>query len=435
MASTPVPAITPMPAIASAHLPWIGSGSALLRDPTAFFARCRRRLGETFVVDAFGYRLFCVFSAPAVRALYALPERFASKGFADYALLRHKIPDELFHGRRNFPHHLFGNQEVETYLDHVAEAVDGQLDELGGRGRFDAFAFTRRLGHRVGLASWGGVAGASAHQLDRLIPHFDALDASESFVHPWRGVLAWATDKRRERTAMAAIEAVMGEVLDRRGADGTSGDLFGRIVASWGDAPVDERVAGIARDVMLIHMGSQSNLFAAMAWTLVNVLARPELAARVRAGDAALVERCAHESIRMAQRSITLRRVLQPVVIDDGTCTYRVEPDAFVTTMLSSTNTSAAADLDRFDPDRYDGHRLRDVPGLATRELVSTFGHGRHSCPARRFSISAIRIALLRLWQRYELEPRWRGSPRPLRMQLGGVARARGCTVAYRARG
>jgi cytochrome P450 len=125
--------------------------------------------------------------------------------------------------------------------------------------------------------------------------------------------------------------------------------------------------------------------------------------------------------------------VLQTVGIDDGTRTYRVAPDAFVTTMLSVTNTEAAPDLDRFDPDRYDGHRLRDVPALATRELVSTFGHGRHSCPARRFSISAIRIAVLRLLERYDLEPRWRAAV-PLRMQLGGVARARGCTVAYRVR-
>jgi len=430
-----LPVIDPLPPMAPGGLPWIGSGWPLLRDPTRFFARCRTRLGDTFVVDAFGYRLFCVFSPPGVRALYALPERLASKGFADYALLRHKIPDELFVGRRNFPHHLFGNQEVESYLDHVEEAVARQLDELGATGRFDVFAFTRRLGHRIGLASWGGITGASARHLDRLIPRFDALDASESFVYPWRGFLAWATDKRRERAALTAIEAIMADVLRERETRGSGDDdLFGRIVASWNDAPVEERTSGIARDVMLIHMGSMSNLFAAMAWTLVNVLARADLVESARAGDVALVERSAHEAIRLAQRSITLRRVLQPVEIDDGTRSYRVAPDAFVTTMLSVTNVDAAPGLDRFDPDRYDGHRLRDVPALATRELVSTFGHGRHSCPARRFSISAIRIAVLRLLARFDLEPRWRAAPRPLRMQLGGVARARGCVVRYRAR-
>ncbi len=428
----PLPAIEPMPPVARGMLPWVGAGLQLLRDPTAFFTRCRERLGDTFVVDAFGYRLFCVFSPAGVRALYALPERLASKGFADYSLLRHKLPDELFSGRRNFPHGLFGSQEIETYLDHVEEAVRRELDELGPRGRLEIFAFTRRLGHRVGLASWGGIDGPSASELDRLIPHFEALDASESFVHPSRAFLAWATDKRRERAAMAAIEAIFARVLRARAADGARrGDFFERIADSWADAPPAERATGIARDVMLIHMGSQSNLFAAMAWTLVNLLQHPDLLARIRAGDLELLERTAHESIRMGQRSITLRRVLGPVEVDDGERAYRLDPDVFLTTMLSATNTSAAPGLERFDPERYQGHRLRDVPGLATQELVSTFGHGRHSCPARRFSISTIRIALSRLLERYELTPRFR-SARPLRAQLGGVARAHPCEVDYR---
>ncbi len=38
----------------------------------------RRRLGDTYLVDAFGCRLFCVFSPVGVRALYALREDEAS---------------------------------------------------------------------------------------------------------------------------------------------------------------------------------------------------------------------------------------------------------------------------------------------------------------------------------------------------------------------
>ena len=423
-----------MPPSAGGVLPWIGAGFGLLRDPTAFFDDARRRLGDTFVADAFGYRLFCVFSPQGVRSLYALRERMASKGMADYSLLRHKLPDELFMGRRNFPHHLFGSQEVETYLETVEEAVRLQLDELGDSGRFEIFRYTRRLGHRVGLASWAGIECASAERLDRLIPQLDRLDASESFVRPWTGFRTWATDKRGERRAMHAIEEIVADVVRARARDGTPhSDFLGRIIESWSDAPAEEREAGIARDVMLIHMGSQSNLFAAMGWTLVNLLLHPQLLARVREGDDALLEACANESIRMAQRSITLRQVLQPVEIDDGRRTYRVAPDAFIATMLSVTNTTAAPGLDRFDPGRYDGRRLREVPGLEARELVSTFGHARHSCPAQRFSISAIRISLGRLLQRYDVAPMFQRA-RPLRAQIGGVARAHPCRIEYRRR-
>jgi cytochrome P450 len=71
---------------------------------------------------------------------------------------------------------------------------------------------------------------------------------------------------------------------------------------------------------------------------------------------------------------------------------------------------------------------------VPTKELVSTFGHGVHSCPAARFSISAIRIAVRRLVDAYDLELDARPvSPR--RRQLGGVARAQQrVVVRYRRR-
>ncbi len=93
--------------------------------------------------------------------------------------------------------------------------------------------------------------------------------------------------------------------------------------------------------------------------------------------------------------------------------------------MLSVTNTAAAPGLETFDPDHYVGRRLvADVP-VATKELVSTFGHGTHSCPAARFSISAIRIAVRRLVETYDLIPEFH-EVSPRRRQLGGVARAEG---------
>jgi len=185
---------------------------------------------------------------------------------------------------------------------------------------------------------------------------------------------------------------------------------------------------------MLIQMGAQSNLFAALAWTLVNLLLHPELLARVRAGDADLLERTANESIRLAQRSLTLRRVLKPFEVETETGKHRLAPGVFLATMLSVNNASAGAGLERFDPDHYRGRRLAESVALPARELVSTFGHGRHACPAQRFSISTIRIALARLLERYALEPLFdRAEPR--RRQIGGVARAaRPCFVSYAAR-
>lgn len=410
----------------------MGAGIGLLRDPTEFFRRARRRYGDTYVVDAFGYRLLCVFSAEGVRNLWAVPEAEASKGLADYALLRHKVPDELFAGRRTRPHNLFRSDDTATYLRNLEQAVDEQLQELGDSGSTELFALTKRLGHRVGLASWGGVVGESAHYLDRVIPHLDKLDASDSFVYPHRGLIAVATKKRAAHRAIAALDAAFAEIVASRDASQVKHeDLFGRICATWDDEPSPAREVGIARDVALVHMGSQSNLFAAMAWTLVHLLERPALLERALT-EPALIDQVAFESIRLRQRSIVLRQVLRPIALADEHASYLAAPGVFLTTMMSVTNVDAADGLGEFDESNYRGPRFNRVGELPSKELVTTFGHGRHACPAQVFSIEAIRRSIQGLLSRYEITPRFR-DPQPMRRQLGGVARASApCRVDYR---
>ena len=189
---TPLPEITPMPPRAAGVLPWVGAGVGLLRNPTEFFRRTRTRLGDTFVVDAFGYRMFCVFSPRGVRQLYEFAEHQASFGLATFELvLKRKVPLELLAGRRTLPHTLFGRQETEDYLDRLEGAMQLQLDEMGERGELEIFATMRRLGHRLGLSCWAGCEAAAPPYLDRLIPLFDQLDSGISFVQPAQAFLTW----------------------------------------------------------------------------------------------------------------------------------------------------------------------------------------------------------------------------------------------------
>jgi cytochrome P450 len=424
-----------MPPGAGGRLSRARAAGGLLRDPTAYFARRRRALGETFVVDAAGHRLLCVFSAEGVRSLYGFAEHEASFGLATFELIRRKVPEDLFAGRRNTPHDLFGRQETERYLGSLEEAMTIEIEELGSEGQFEVFSEARRLGHRLGLGSWAGVEAASETYLRRLVPLFDRLDGSEAFVRPGRTLLTTATGKVLERRAMHGIERVIAEIWAGRRSGGEERDDFlAQLYRSFDDIAPGERDVQVARDLILIHMGSQSNLYAALAWTLVNLLLDDDVMARVRAGEDGLLERCAYESIRMAQRSITLRQVLRPVELDDGNRTYTVDPGVMITTMLSVTNTTAADGLDHFDPAHYQGRRLAPSVVLPTKELVSTFGHGIHTCPAQRFSISAIVIAVRRLLAQFDFEARFTDA-RPRSRQIGGVARAEEpCVVAYRSR-
>ena len=92
-----------------------------------------------------------------------------------------------------------------------------------------------------------------------------------------------------------------------------------------------------------------------------------------------------------------------------------------------------ATGLDRFDPDHFaNGPMFARQAELPTRELVTTFGHGAHYCPAARFSIRAICLATKAILERFDLEPRFR-DPQPRKRQIGGVARAdRACRIRYR---
>src|SRR6476660_81056 len=212
------PAIEPEPPTAAITFSW---DDAAAPDPVAALAAARRELGDTFVVDSGADRYLFVFSAPALTGFYALPERVASKGLADYRMLLRKLPDELFLGRRTYAHDLFGAQEVEGYLDHLDVAVERQLAELGEAGTFDAFELARRLGHRLALGCWMGDAAGAPPQLDSLIADLEHLDGAEAFVHPER-MAGGGTSKAVERDALARIERVVAARL--AAGDAAAGD-------------------------------------------------------------------------------------------------------------------------------------------------------------------------------------------------------------------
>jgi cytochrome P450 len=408
-------------------LPW----DVLVTDAVAAIAAARARHGDTFAVHSGSDRYLFTFSPTGVESFYSLPEDKASKGVADYLMLRRKLPDEMFDGRRVLPGTLFRRDDVAGYLANLHRALDETIDELGSSGSVDVFGLTRRLGHRMGLASWAGPGSSQGEAFERLVRAFDTLDGSDAFVHPDAMAAVAASEKRAERAALDEVAEIIADAVRRHDDDD---GLFGRIVDEWRGGKNDNHIRGIALDVALIHIASMSNLAAALGWALVDLLEHPEYSMRVATGDADVAQQCALESTRLAQRSIMARAVLSPVTLDTGDVSYQVPPQWTIATLLPLLNTSAAAGLENWDPDRWTRHRLTDEKSLASPMLVTAFGHGRHSCPAQAFSLSAMTATMMRLLGSYRMTPQWTTHPRPVPAQIGGVARADGpCRLSYAA--
>ncbi|MDR7086312.1 cytochrome P450 [Aeromicrobium panaciterrae] len=418
--------ISPMPPVAEGvGLPW----DVPVADAVAELAAARSAFGDTFVVDSGRDRYLFTFTPTGVESFYALPEADASKGVADYLMLRRKLPDEIFDGRRTLPGTLFRKGDVASYLINLESALEVEIAELRESGSVDVFGLTRRLGHRMGLASWAGPGAAEGETFEALVRAFDALDGADSFVHPDAMQAVAASGYANERAALAEIVDLLSDVV----TEGNGHVLFDRIALAWADEPDSVRRTGIAHDVVLIHIASMSNLASALGWALVDLVENPSAAQRVRAGDQEHASRCALESIRLAQRSIMARTVLSPVVFDDGEMTYEVGHGTTIATLLPLTNRTPELGHDIWDPERWDRHRFTDTGGLGSAQLVTSFGHGKHSCPAQPFSLAATTLTMTRLLATFDLSAGWSSYPVPVPAQIGGVARADDpCPMAYR---
>ena len=95
--------ISPKPPIFRDELPHIGAGLRFAQNPTTFLAQLREEYGDTFLVDVFGYKLFCVFSPAGLKSLYAAAEDAASFGMATFDMLAvASIAPSLTNSRKSF---------------------------------------------------------------------------------------------------------------------------------------------------------------------------------------------------------------------------------------------------------------------------------------------------------------------------------------------
>ena len=260
-----------MPAVAEGvGLPW----DVPVDDPVAALAAARAAHGDTFVVDSGPDRYLFTFSPVGVGGFYALPEEQASKGVADWRMLRRKVPDEVFADRRTLPHELFGREDVSDLpRQRRPGARRHRRPSSATPGEVDVFDLTRRLGHRVGLASWGGPGSADGDRFDRLAVAVRRARRGRGLRAPRRhgrgrgvgpGRRAGRPGRGGRRSCRPRSTSCPASRTTTRCSPGSP--------PRGPTSPTPTGASGIAYDVVLVHFASMSNLFAALGWAFVDLI-------------------------------------------------------------------------------------------------------------------------------------------------------------------
>ncbi|GAB3029334.1 cytochrome P450 [Mycobacterium bourgelatii] len=150
-------------------------------------------------------------------------------------------------------------------------------------------------------------------------------------------------------------------------------------------------------------------------WTLVDLLARPGLADRVRAiptraARHEFLRRCLLETVRMYPVSSLIRFLEKPYEFRRDNVTYHVPAGQLLGVFPPALNRDSRHvldDADVYDPDRY----LR-----SPAPRIAGFGRGPFGCVAQHFSETVTAAVINELLERYEIVPLEKAPPRRVRV-------------------
>ena len=382
----------------------------------------RREHGDVFLLEVFWVKFFFVFSQGGLEEFYKVPETEASFTEATKGFLGVKVPEEIMRGSMATIQRVLRRDFQMLWKNIFSVTMHEALDEMGDSGELSVFEWSKKVAHKAGFRSWIGDEAVDDPVLFRRLVHlFDQIDPEVAFTQMSSLLSTILTRRSKERKALYEIVDILAKIRSSRAEP--KGDFLEALHEEFSHLDEAQRNLDVTCQILAIHMASQSNLFAAIAWTIVNIAARPNVkshflkeiseAKEEFGGDfftnskckLEYLEKCYYESIRISQQSLTLRLVLQPIKISD----YDIVPGYYIATLLSCLNTDSNSgilvDADKFLPEQHyeKGGKLKGVSAGAEYS-ISTFGYGPHSCPGRAFANSAAKAVCGALFDRFELD-------------------------------
>ncbi|MCS7477935.1 cytochrome P450 [Umezawaea endophytica] len=420
MSSTEIPR-------APGAVPLLGHSGALLRDPLLFL-RSTANAGDLLRVDLGPFKTIAVCDPELARHVFR-HDRVFDKGGPMFDLIKevtgHRsmvVMDRDSHRtRRRMVQPAFHSARFPEYTRVILDQVDTVMDSWHDGDRIDLYEQMKLVTARVGLLTM------FSHMQPEWIISRTLRDSITIMNGVFRRIVTPSALNRlptagnlRYQRANARLRVVVDRIVDEYRRHGVNrGDLLSVLLNAESDGTPDGTSPPITNtdvhdEVTVFFLAAMDTTAASLAWTMTELMRRPEVYRRVREEmDVVLAGRRASADdlprLRYTGQVIAESLRLHPPVwlltrnatVDTELAGHPVEAGSAIllSPYLLHQREDAFPEAGSFDPDRWAEQAKQD------RDSLLAFGFGPRKCIGDVFAVTEMTLALARIIPTWDLEP------------------------------
>ncbi|MFC4544048.1 cytochrome P450 [Halosolutus amylolyticus] len=404
--------------------PIVGNTIPVVRDPFDFYETIAE-YGDVVRYEVAG-RSFTALLTPehVERVLVEEPWRFERWEFADVGL--DFAPEgllssdrEQWQGQRQLMQPMFTTDRIRSYADAMAGYADRVADEWSdGQTLALDEAFSELTLAILSKTLFDLELDPTA--ADGAIPR--AARAINERTGPERNLTMFVPDwvptpgNRRYNRAMRDVDAVLGELIERRrSSDRDADDLLSLLLTATGPDGYELSEAEIRDNLLTFMFAGHETTALGLTYTIMLLATHDDVAADLRAelddvldgetpgiehvSQLERTERVIREALRLYPPVFILFRRATEDAVFDG---YRVPEGTILTFPQFHVHTDDRFydDPEAFRPDRWTDERAADRPEYA----YFPFGGGPRHCIGMRFATLELQLVVATLARRFEFE-------------------------------
>lgn len=315
---------------------------------------------------------------------------------------------------------------VEKYLPQIVDETAQHAKSWASAGEFDIFRAASKLVVSINIRCIFGDEFMRAHgaQVMRLYYEIERNGTAPLTVAfpnlPTPAV-------RRARLAREELKQLIGKVVEARRALPAPAEGAPRghdYLQMWMDYESADGtridLAYLCRHLLGMLFAAHTNTAGTLAWTLLQIAARPDVTREVVDEQAALIarsgetityatikqldalDRCIKESMRTHSTAMMVRRAARPFEV--GKTVVPQGHMVCVSPIVMNTDPAIFAHPEEYRPERWTDEAMRK--DLSSRNVWVQFGYGKHRCMGESFANVVLKTCCALLLREYALELR-----------------------------